>query len=370
VSVSKRKDTGKFVVRWREGGRAGRQRSRSFDFERDAKAFDREVQRLAQLGHLGHLDAGKVTLAEWVETWWAEYAIPNLKPRTRQVYMAVWGAHVCPTLGATRLRDLTPAVVDDLRAMLARRGVGDPTIIKALTMLQGALAFAELRGVIGSNPVKAVRKPRQRRTRDVEPLTPDQVEALRAELGARDAALCSVLAYAGPRPGEALTLEWRHVGRRTLRVKAPKRHDLERTVKLLAPLATDLAEYRLVSGRPGPRALLFPRPDGQPWRDTDLRNWRRRVFQPAAGRAGIRRVELEDGTVTSDLRPYDLRHSFVSLLIGEGQTVVEVARQAGHSAQTCLKTYAHVFDDFDPGDRVPAEERIRLARDRRGRRVL
>jgi hypothetical protein len=52
----------------------------------------------------------------------------------------------------------------------------------------------------------------------------------------------------------------------------------------------------------------------------------------------------------------------VSLLIQEGGSVVEVARQAGHSPEECLRTYAHVFEEFDPGDRTPAEDRIRAAR--------
>jgi hypothetical protein len=41
-------------------------------------------------------------------------------------------------------------------------------------------------------------------------------------------------------------------------------------------------------------------------------------------------------------RPYDLRHSFVSLLIAEGRTVIDVAGQAGHSPETCLRYYAHL----------------------------
>jgi Phage integrase family len=61
-------------------------------------------------------------------------------------------------------------------------------------------------------------------------------------------------------------------------------------------------------------------------------------------------------------RPYDLRHSFVSLLIQEGVSIVEVPRQAGHSAQECLKTYAHTFDEFDPAERLSAEDTIRAAR--------
>ncbi len=64
------------------------------------------------------------------------------------------------------------------------------------------------------------------------------------------------------------------------------------------------------------------------------------------------------------MRPYDLRHSFVSLLIHEGRNVVEVARQAGHSPTMALDVYAHVFDEFDPGERVSAEEQIRRARER------
>ena len=67
-------------------------------------------------------------------------------------------------------------------------------------------------------------------------------------------------------------------------------------------------------------------------------------------------------------RPYDLRHSFVSLLIAEGHNIVEVARQAGHSPTMSLDTYAHVIDEFDPGERILAADRIRTAREQIRRR--
>ncbi len=41
--------------------------------------------------------------------------------------------------------------------------------------------------------------------------------------------------------------------------------------------------------------------------------------------------------------PYDLRHTFVSLLIHEGRSVPYVATMAGHSPRVCLERYAHVF---------------------------
>ena len=89
-----------------------------------------------------------------------------------------------------------------------------------------------------------------------------------------------------------------------------------------------------------------------PGRRTAYQNWRRRVYAPAAEAAGVEQA-----------RPYDLRHSFVSLLIAEGHNVVEVARQAGHSPKMALDTYAHVFEEFDPTERVDAANRIRKARE-------
>jgi hypothetical protein len=53
----------------------------------------------------------------------------------------------------------------------------------------------------------------------------------------------------------------------------------------------------------------------------------------------------------------------VSLLIAEGRNVVDVARQAGHSATVALDTYAHVFEEFDPAERIHAADRIRKVRD-------
>ena len=75
------------------------------------------------------------------------------------------------------------------------------------------------------------------------------------------------------------------------------------------------------------------------------------VFQPAAKKAGL-----------SQTRPYDLRHSFVSLLIAERRTIIEVARQAGHSPTMTLDTYGHVFDELEDAEPVTAEELIRQAR--------
>lgn len=335
--------------------------------KRDAEAFEAEVIRRKRTGDLDLLTGGRETLAEFAEEWWKLYAVPNLASRTLQSYAKLWDRHVGPRLGSMRLCAITPEVVERYRAELEADGVGLPTVHRALVQLQGVLRCAVEWRRIGNNPVKAVKKPKIRRYREVRPLPPLSVERLRIAAarrrrkhGPRDATLIAVLAYAGIRPQEAQALRWSDVRERTLLiekaadgqggVKSTKTGQT-RTVRLLTPLAADLAEWRARCDHGEDGDLLFPNRSGGIWNDGAWQSWHRDAWHPACTAAGI-----------ESARPYDLRHSFISLLIHEGRSVVEVARQAGHSPTMTLDVYAHVFDEFDLSERVSAEDQIAQAR--------
>lgn len=349
-------------VRWREGGR---NRARTLGRKRDAEAFDAEIRRRLRVGDLASLDAGQQTLAEFAEEWWRLYAVPNLSDRTRRSYAGMWDRHVLPRLGGHRLRDVHPEMVERFRADLPEAGVGEPTIYRVLALLQGVMQRAVEWQGIAANPVRLVRKPRVRRKRQVRPLPPRTVEEMRQLLLSRgrhrDATMVSVLAYAGLRPSEMLALTWDAIRDRTLLVeratndgsiKSTKGTGRARTVRLLAPLGADLAEWRMACGRPPDDALVFPDRNGGPWTDGMWQGWHKDAFRPAKRAAGV-----------PSARPYDLRHSFVSLLIQEGVSIIEIARQAGHTPTMTLEVYGHVFDELDPAERVSAEAQIRRARD-------
>jgi len=103
----------------------------------------------------------------------------------------------------------------------------------------------------------------------------------------------------------------------------------------VSPLAADLAEWRLASGRPNSDALVFPAHNGKAWTKHDAQNWTRRTFRLTAEIAGLPQA-----------RPYDLRHAFCSLLIREGREITEIARQAGHAPSMTLVTYGHVIQEI------------------------
>jgi integrase len=123
------------------------------------------------------------------------------------------------------------------------------------------------------------------------------------------AVLVSVLAYEGPRPAEAFTLQWRDVlddsGRPRTRLRVERGlsdHKLSTTKsrrfrepELFGLVKADLAELYLARGGPDRTALIFPDSEGGHLR---RQNWRRRVWAPALGAAGI-----------PYFRPYDLRHT-------------------------------------------------------------
>jgi integrase len=141
---------------------------------------------------------------------------------------------------------------------------------KTLMVLSGIMRHSQLLGRIPANPVGPVRIKQARRKRAIRPLPPETIERMRAlalaRARSREAALLSLLAYAGLRPGEAFALRWDCVGDRALIVehgradgslKATKT-DRIRAVGLLRPVIEDLEARRAVA--PGAEAgLLYPR---------------------------------------------------------------------------------------------------------------
>ena len=85
----------------------------------------------------------------------------------------------------------------------------------------------------------------------------------------------------------------------------------------------------------GPGQILWEegkpvgREEGKP---LDMNNWRNRVYWKACDKAGIRRRRL-----------HDTRHTFASLLLGNGESLKYVSTQLGHaSIRLTTDVYGHL----------------------------
>jgi integrase len=343
-------------VRWRQHGR---NRARTFSTRRDAADFDADLRRQRRAGSLAALDAGIESLGEYVTGAWATTHAVTLAPKTQLHYASLYDHHLRPFLGSIALRDIDPETVGRWQADRLAAGAGPVAVRQSMDLLGSILERAFVSGRISENPVRRVKKARRPRREEVQALSPATIEAMRAGLGARDAALLSVLAYAGLRPGEALGLRWGDVRERTILIQrsislgkeADTKTRQHRTVRLLAPLAADLRAWRMSAGRPDANQLVFPGKDGQPWTLAAYQSWRRRAFHRATQASGL-----------AHARPYDLRHSFASLLLHEGRSVIYVARQLGHDARLTLTRDGHVIDELEDTPRIEAEAAIAAAR--------
>jgi integrase len=327
------------------------------------------------LGNLSNEVIGsEQTVAAFLEEWWEKYARAVLKPSTLASYAYVLDRWIVPHLGRLRLRDISRETVDQYRAQLRAAGAGTPTINRSLAILQGALQRAVEWRRLPSNPVAGTVRLAHVRNASIDAREPERVEAIRAAIldsallptGVRfrraDAALVSVLAYEGLRPGEAFALQWSDVLERGLprprlrvarglserAVTSPKSAHA-REPELFGPVAAELAELYLALGRPDPRTLVFADTKGGHLR---RQNWRQRIWIPALAAAG-----------EPYFRPYDLRHTCATLLIYEGRPVTEVAAHMGHADPGfTARVYGHVFRDAGDRRRLPIDQAIAIAR--------
>jgi integrase len=95
----------------------------------------------------------------------------------------------------------------------------------------------------------------------------------------------------------------------------------------------ELKKWRLAC-LPNEMNLVFPNGSGKPLNHNNLVN---RYFHPALKKAGLPKIRF-----------HDLRHTYASLLIEQGENIKYVQSQLGHSSPSVtLNIYAHLFKEID-----------------------
>jgi uncharacterized protein YggU (UPF0235/DUF167 family) len=116
---------------------------------------------------------------------------------TKSAYEVAIRLRILPEFGRRKLDAITPGDVRRFLDRLSREGVGDASVRKTADVLQSIFKRAELNEFVSRNPVKPVKKRKQRPKRKPEIVDPPKIEEVRAAVpvdGRANVALCQLLA--------------------------------------------------------------------------------------------------------------------------------------------------------------------------------
>ena len=306
---------------------------------------------------MAELDAGtykapcKMTVAQWLDIWVAEY-LNSVKPLTKHNYNKQVQKHFKPALGAVRLDALDTHTIQRFYNSLSASGLSPKTVKNLHGILHCALQQAIACDYLSRNPADACKLPKVTKP-EIKPLEPVEIARLLKEAEQDDYCNLFIVAmFTGMRQGELLGLAWECVDFQTgiITVKqqlqckdgnyfleTPK-SGKNRTI-LPAPIVMDALRNQLE------RQQKEQEQAGEMWD-----NQFNLVFTDALGKYLVRRTVVKHfkkisqrAGISDDARFHDLRHSFAVSSLYAGDDIKTVQANLGHAtAQFTLDVYGHV----------------------------
>ena len=302
-----------------------------------------------------------VTLDAYVETF-LERIEQTRKHTTHADYRKIFDHYVFPVFKGQELQQITREKVKAFAVGCLRRGLSAKTVQNIIRTSSSLFSHAIDDNLITANPVLRPGKflPKISKRRSVNPLTREELALFLAHTKTAaptlyPAFLCA--ARTGLRQGELLALQWEDVSfagrfvevRRNFthgKMSTPKsgesrRVDLSR--ELTATLETLQLNRQFEAATRGWKEIppwVFCNEQSHPLNQNRIRL---KFFRLLKG-AGVRQVRF-----------HDLRHSFASLLLQNGESPVYVKDQMGHSSiQVTVDLYGHLI----PGGNKQALDRL------------
>jgi integrase len=276
---------------------------------------------------------------------WLNYKKMNVRDHTFSAYRCHVTKNLKPFFGHLKINRLGFGDIGRFVAEEHDRGASIYHLRKSLVLLSGIMQFAVRKRLIDANPVREVEKPRgiSRHTPsdEIDVLRPDEIRLFLDNVeGLKYQTFFTIAVMTGARQGELIGLQWSDIDwynaqvhiQRTFqhgRFYHPKTPTSRRKIDLGQTVVKQLKQWKMACP-PSEQELVFPSDAGTPMKKENLV---RRHFTPALRRAGLRKVRF-----------HDLRHTFASLLIDQGEHPKYIQSQMGHSSiNVTMDTYGHLM---------------------------
>lgn len=303
----------------------------------------------------------------YYKAWLESYVKNHTKESTYTSYELAYRAHLLSFLGDTDIREITREqlkrfLYEKLNVDLARN-----TVRGYLAPLREMFNHALEDGHVDRNPcqglMRNIRTEKGERQEKVSFLTREEVAALLDTCQDHFLAhypFLLLLVRTGLRLGEAVALQWgdidfhsrfievrrtySHIGGRYLTPKSGKTRRVDMSRMLTDTLKTLHYERKKEMLRKGWGEVPLWVFTSETGTMMDPDNFRRCVWEKLLTKAGFRHVRI-----------HDLRHTFASLLIQQGESLAYVKEQMGHhSIQVTVDIYGHLV----PGGNKAAVDRL------------
>jgi integrase len=307
------------------------------------KATERLREIEDQLARGVYLPAKKVPLFKTVAHDWLEQKQLNVRANTWRAYESLVRRHFNEMNNLPINRISTPRV-EKFIASKQVSGMNLSTLRKVIALFNQLMQYAVRYKYIDYNPVRDAERPKgQGKIKDsvIRVLPPEKIPALIDAIDGHEYKMLTTLAiFSGARQGELFGLKWSDIDweNRQIRIKRtfnggrwyqPKTKTSKRSVDLGENTMNQLKRWKLACP-PNDLDLVFPNCEGTPLESNNVRN---RVFKPALKRAGLPKMRF-----------HDLRHTFASLLLDQGESIKYVQSQLGHASPTVtLEVYADLM---------------------------
>ena len=278
---------------------------------------------------------------------WLKYKKQNLRASTLKMYKNHLKYHF-DDINGLKVNRISVAKVEEFITNKQSEGMNLTTLRKIIVTFNQVMNYAVRHRYIDHNPVRDAERPRGQGGEEkpyIRILSASEINDFLGAVEEKEYKNLFMLAImSGARQGELFGLKWSDIDwfknqihiQRSWNCGAwyqPKSKTSNRKVDLGPIMMKELRKWRLAC-RKNELDLVFPNDAGGPM---DHGNVLRRHFYPALKASGL-----------PQMRFHDLRHTYASLLIEQGENIKYIQSQLGHANPTVtLNVYAHLMNPMN-----------------------
>jgi len=281
------------------------------------------------------------TLAVFAQTSF-DIRAASRRQLTHQAYTRTYELHILPRFGSKKLDEIKPSMLAKWQNDLLKNRSGK-TVKVIRTVFSCILEDAMFDELIKNNPFKHVKMPKIEEVREKEPFSTEEMFLIIDSMPVVMQAFFAIGFFAGLRTGEIIGLQWRDIDweNRLIRVRRSRRQGVEtapktkssiRDVDILDALWPYLIQHREHADS---EHYVFETYMGEPYNTCDkIASY---YWKPKLEELGLKYRNL-----------YQMRHSFASVMISNGEDILWVSKMLGHKdSSLTLQKYARYIKRSD-----------------------